>query len=118
MFYNIRCQVVDRTSIVFLESILLTIDCLLGLRQFLGDFGFFLTVTVTGAKQSFTGSFHAALVSARFELRKISNLYQVLIFLRATRGVVTEMHGHARIRIRYQLSYSLVGKTTFDIDHL
>jgi len=44
MFQNIRCRVVDRTSIVFLESILLTIDCLLRLRQILGDFGFFLTV--------------------------------------------------------------------------
>ena len=40
------------------------------------------------------------LVSAGFELKKISNPYQVYIFLRATRGVVTEMHGHARMMIR------------------
>ena len=44
MFQNIRCQVVDWTSIVFLESILLTINYLLRLRTVLGDFGFFLMV--------------------------------------------------------------------------
>jgi len=101
MFQNIQCQVVDWTSIVFLESILLTIDCLLRLRQFLGGFGFFLTVYRNRRLNRFFWVISYCAYICKFRVEEnIQHLYQVEFFLRATRGVVTEMHGHARILIR------------------
>jgi len=75
-------------------------DCrlLLEIKVVLGDFGFFLVVDHNRRlSRFFLGHFIRCFPLQDLSWKKISSLYQVYLLLRATRGDVTEMHGHARI---------------------